>query len=265
MFVDGRFGQVHLRVARPEQADARPLVCLHMSPKSGWTFRNFMSAMAADRMVIAPDYPGFGESEPPPADPPVRIEDYAAAMWDTVKALDFTEVDLTGYHTGAMVAVEMAHQQPERVGRIVSISAPIITPDELTAFHSLYETVPLDAEGTRFLKMWRAVQAHAGPGMTLEMMAESFAENLRAGENYEWGHRAAFAYAPTYAEKLKSLPHRIAILNPADDLTEQTWRAEPLLRNGAIVPHPEWGHGFLDADTDAAVSEYRRLLDTDWL
>jgi pimeloyl-ACP methyl ester carboxylesterase len=263
-FVDGRYGQVHVRQARPDTPIQRPLVCLHMSPKSGWLFGRFMQQMAEDRIVIAPDYPGFGESDSPPADPPVRIEDYATAMWDVVDALDLSEVDLTGYHTGAMVAPEMARQRPEQVHRIVAIGAPVITDDELAAFHATYETIPLDAAGTRFLRMWQAVQQHAGPGMTLELMAESFAENLRAGEAYECGHRAAFEYAPRYPETLKALPHRIAVINPDDDLSVQSLRAPPYLNNGAIIPHPEWGHGFLDTDTGRAVAEYRRLLDTDW-
>ena len=264
-FVEGRYGQVHLRVARPEAPRKRPLVCLHMSPKSGRIYARFMAKMAEDRIVIAPDYPGFGESDAPPAEPHVRIEDYAAAMWDVIDALDLGEVDLTGYHTGAMVAPEMARQRPAQVGRIVAIGGPVITEDELAAFHATYETIPVDAAGTRFRHMWTSVQAHAGPGMTLELMAESFAENLRAGEAYEWGHRAAFDYAPRYPATLKALPHCIAVIDPDDDLHTQTLRVPPFLQNGAVVPHPEWGHGFLDTDTDRAVAEYRRLLDTDWL
>ena len=38
-----------------------------------------------------------------------------------------------------------------------------------------------------------------------EMAAASFAENLRAGDDYEWGHRAAFAYAPTYNQRVSRL------------------------------------------------------------
>jgi len=102
---------------------------------------------------------------------------------------------------------------------------------------------------------------HAGPGQTLELMAESFAENLRAGENYEWGHRAAFEYAPRYADTLRCLQHRIWVINPNDDLSSYTVRVSPLLQNGEILSHNEWGHGFLDTDTAAAVAEFRDLLD----
>ena len=231
-----------------------------MSPKSSRIYARFMEKMAEDRIVIAHDYPGFGESDAPPASPHVSVEDYATSLWDVVDALDLGTVDIAGYHTGALVTAEAARQRPAQSGNLIMIGAPVITPDEIAHFEATYETIPLDPEGTRFLKMWKAVQAHAGTGMTLEMMSESFAENLRGGENYEWGHRAAFAYAPRYPDIVSALPNRIAVINPDDDLRQQTLRIADHLRNGEIVDHPEWNHGFLDTDTDRAVAEFRRLL-----
>ena len=259
-FVDGQFGQIHVRVARPANPTHRPLACLHMSPKSSRIYARFMEKMAEDRIVIAHDYPGFGESDAPPATPHVSVEDYATSLWDVVDALDLGTVDIAGYHTGALVTAEAARQRPAQSGNLIMIGAPVITPDEIAHFEATYETIPLDPEGTRFLKMWKAVQAHAGTGMTLEMMSASFAENLRGGENYEWGHRAAFAYAPRYPDIVSALPNRIAVINPDDDLRQQTLRIADHLRNGEIVDHPEWSHGFLDTDTDRAVAEFRRLL-----
>lgn len=259
-FVEGAFGQIHVRTATPETQTARPLACLHMSPKSGRIYARFMQAMAADRVVIAPDYPGFGESDAPPAEPHVSIEDYAQSLWDVVDELGLQQIDVMGYHTGSEVAVEAARQRPGAVGAIVLIGAPIFTEAELAEMHATYSHVDLDEDGTRFARMWKSVVAHRGPGMTLEMMAESFAENLRAGEKYEWGHRAAFAYARRFPEVLASLPHRITVFNPDDDLRTQTLRAPDYLKNGVVVDQPGWGHGFLDAHTDEAVRAVKVAL-----
>ena len=259
-FVDGQFGQIHVRVASPEAARQRPLACLHMSPKSGRIFANFLERASDDRIVIAHDYPGFGESDAPPHDPPVTIADYARSLWDVVDALQLGVIDVLGYHTGSLVAAEAARQRPDQVGRIVMISAPVLTDDELSQLHDVYAEIPLDIAGTRFRKLWDSVVAHKGPGATLEMLAMSFAENLRAGENYEWGHRAAFAYAPGFPAVVSTLPHPITVLMPGDDLAEVTPRILPFLNNGEIVGHPEWGHGFLDAHTDAAVAAVKRAL-----
>lgn len=259
-FVEGAFGQIHVRVAAPETQMARPLACLHMSPKSGRIYARFMQAMAVDRVVMAPDYPGFGESDAPPAEPPVSIEDYAQSLWDVVDELGLQQIDLLGYHTGSEVAVEAARQRPEAVGAIVLIGAPIFTEAELAEMHATYSHVDLDEDGTRFARMWKSVVAHRGPGMTLEMMAESFAENLRAGEKYEWGHRAAFAYARRFPQVLASLEQPITVFNPDDDLRTQTLRAPAYLKNGAVVDQPGWGHGFLDAHTDEAVRAVKAAL-----
>ncbi|MEL7535748.1 MAG: alpha/beta fold hydrolase [Pseudomonadota bacterium] len=259
-FVDGRFGQIHVRTAVPAEPSERPLLCLHMSPKSGRQFMHFMAAMASDRVVVAPDYPGYGESAPPPAEPHVTIEDYAQSVIEVIDALDLGPVDLLGFHTGAEVAAALADRAPARVRRIVMVSAPVLTNEELTAFNALYAPIELDLDGTRFRKQWESVVKHRGPGMTLTMMAESFAEGLRGGEGYEWGHRAAFAYAPRYPDVVASLSQRVVVLNPHDDLAHITPRIEPYLNNGELVDKPDWGHGFFDAHTDDAVATIRQAL-----
>ena len=67
-FIDGEYGQLHLRVAKPANPIHPPLYCLHMSPKSGRLFEAFMRGACQDRIMVAPDYPGYGESAPPPED-----------------------------------------------------------------------------------------------------------------------------------------------------------------------------------------------------
>lgn len=259
-FIDGEYGQIHLRTATPENPTQPPLYCLHMSPKSGQQFENFMRVASNDRIVVASDYPGYGESARPPEEPHVTVPDYARSVWRVADTLDHTMIDLFGHHTGSLVAAEMAHQTPERINKIVMVSAAVLTEKERVEFDSFFSPIPLDEEGTRFKIMWERINHFKGPSMTFEMMAESMAENLRGGENYEWGHRAAFAYCKRYEEIISSLPHRITVLNPKDELFEHTKRAKALLRNGVIIDHPEWGHGFLDAFTDDAVKAVKEAL-----
>ena len=259
-FIDGEYGQIHLRKAAPENPTAPPLYCLHMSPKSGRQFENFMRAASDDRIVVASDYPGYGESAPPPEEPHVTVQDYARSVWQVADALGHTMIDLFGHHTGSKVAAEMAHQAPERVNRIVMVSAAVLTDEERKEFNDFFSPIPLDEEGTRFKVMWERINHFKGPGMTLEMMAESMAENLRGGENYEWGHRAAFSYGTRFDEIVAALPHRIAILNLKDELFEHTKRAQAFLRNGEIIDCPEWGHGFLDVFTGDAVKAVKDAL-----
>jgi len=246
-YVDGKYGQLHTRVAIPEKATRPPIVCLHMSPKSGRSYHEVLPHLADDRVVLAPDYPGHGESALPPPEPHVTLEDFAECAWTVVDAIGGGPVHFVGYHTGAMVAVEAAWQRPEQVRSIVSISAPVFTRDEQQQLDGAYAPIPIDEEGKRFRIMWERVLQHRGPGMTLQMAAASFAENLRAGDDYEWGHRAAFAYAQKYNERLGLVEQPILVVNPNDDCHEQSKRADAIMKNGTRVDYPQWGHGFLNA------------------
>lgn len=257
-FVDADYGQMHYRIAG-ESSDRSTLLCLHQSPKSSREFIEFMKAASNDRLVIAIDSPGHGESDVPPQK--MGIEGYARSIWSALEALDLGKVDILGHHTGAKVAAEMAYQKPEKVGGIVMVSALVLTPEERENFKNEFKPIPLDDAGTRFKAIWAKAIQHRGPGVTLEQLAFSTAENLRAGEAYEWGHEAAFNYTDDFAERIGKLPHRITVLNPKDMLFEYTPRVGKLLQNGEVIDHPEWGFGFLDVDTDGAVAAVKLALD----
>jgi pimeloyl-ACP methyl ester carboxylesterase len=91
----------------PPNAGAPPskpaLVCLPMSPRSGRDFDELAGLLARNRWVHAPDLPGYGGSDAPPAPP--SLEDYAAALIEGIYVLDplrrNAQVDILGQHTGA--------------------------------------------------------------------------------------------------------------------------------------------------------------------
>ena len=261
-YTDGPYGQLHCRGVYPESATQPAIVCLHMSPKSGRSFHEVLPYLAIDRVAIAPDYPGHGESDKPPADPEVSIPDFAETIWQVIDdRVGDSPVHLVGHHTGSMVAVEATLQKPDRVISLINIAAPEFTEEELSQAEEYFEPIPIDEDGTRFRIMWERIMFHRGPGMTLQMAADSMAENLRAGDDYEWGHRAAFAYARRYVDNLADIEQPLFVMNPKDDTFEQTQRIDARLRNGRRVDYPEWGHGFLDAYPEAAAKAMLGFID----
>lgn len=251
-FLDCRFGQLHLWRCGDPQSNRVPLLCCHMSPKSGRTFREVISVLGEQRFCLAPDYPGFGESDPPPANPPVTVEDYAHCMWAAVDHFGFDQINILGYHTGSMVASAMAALRPDSVLRIIAISAPVFEPQEITSLRQTYAPVALDEAGTRFTTGWARILEHLGPGTDLVWAAESFADNVRAGERSGWGHRAAFNYAGTYNQVVTAQQEKLVVLNPHDDLWEVTQRSKSCLPHARFHDLPQWGHGFLDVYSSAA-------------
>lgn len=247
-YLDGMHGQLHLRIAEAQSDQGKPpLLCLHQSPKCGLEFDIFMREASRDRTVIAPDYPGYGMSDAAPSEDATTIAMYAIEMWRIVDALGFDMVDLFGNHTGAKVAAEMAMQRGANVHAIAMISAAILTDEEREMFKDMFSPIPLDNAHTRFNVSWQRVVERQGPGQTLEMLDRSIYMNMMGGEAYEWGHVAAFAWGKPFDVAMRQLPHRITLLNPADDLTECTRRADAMMRNGEIIECPQWGYGFMDA------------------
>ncbi|MEM1230395.1 MAG: alpha/beta fold hydrolase [Pseudomonadota bacterium] len=255
-FVNGRYGQMHLRRADPATGGATPVVCLHMFPQSGRNFEALLPLLGRHRTAIAPDFPGYGESTPPPQ--PIAAADYAAAIWDVVDALDLCgehgQVHLFGIHAGAKLATEVARQRPDAVGRIILSSAAVLTEAELDALKQAFTPIPLDHAGTRFARLWDLLNRNRGTGVTLEMQAISFAEMLRGGEAYEWGHDAVFEYNRVFPAAIAELAHEITLLNPGDDLYAMTPRTLAHIRNGELHDRPEWQHGFLEVHAQAVAA-----------
>ncbi|MFK8013865.1 MAG: alpha/beta fold hydrolase [Gammaproteobacteria bacterium] len=261
-FVDGPYGQMHLRLAAPDRSTNAPLVCLHMFPQSGRSFSPFLSHIATDRTAVALDFPGYGESAPPPA--PISASDYAKAMWAAVDALELTSehdrIDLLGVHAGAKLAVEMIRQRPDGVRRPVLFSAAVFTPQELATLRESFSSMPLDEAGARFQFLWSLLVKYRGPELELEDLAITLAEMLRGGEGYEWGHDAVFEYNRIFPDVLRSLSHHVVLVNPNDDLYTVTPRTADYLAQVDLHDRPSWHHGFFELHAEEVATQVRGWL-----
>lgn len=136
-YFDCKFGQLHVRTAFPATGgfdEGVPLFCLHDHGASGRMFTRFLPEMADVRSVYAPDLPGYGESDPPPAesggsgaDPAAQAScaDAAAAAADLAADLRLRQIDVLGFRFGAGVALDLAQARPELVRRLVLVGVPL--------------------------------------------------------------------------------------------------------------------------------------------
>jgi pimeloyl-ACP methyl ester carboxylesterase len=115
--VDGT--RMFYREAGPRSAQT--LLLLHGFPSSSHMFRNLIPLLSDRYHVVAPDFPGFGQSDMPDRD---RFQYTFATLAKVITR--FTEVtDLRRFGIyifdyGAPVGLRMAVQHPERVAAIVS-------------------------------------------------------------------------------------------------------------------------------------------------
>lgn len=256
-FHDGPYGPLHYRRVDPASTASVPLLMLHMSPNSGRIFEAALLEMGRDRICIAPDTPGFGESEAPPE--PAGIEGFARAMLSLIDHLGFAQIDVLGYHTGAITSIVLALQAPSRIRKVVQISSPVFTDAELLQLRRDYGAREWREDGGHLVDAWQNLQRFYGPEVPREVLARNFTEGLRGGPAAHWGHRAAFAH--DLRSDLPRVQQPVLIVNPADDLAEQSPRGLALLGHGRWLDLPEHAHGFIDVMPQRFGEHLRAFLD----
>lgn len=77
---------------------------------------------------------------------------------------------------------------------------------------------------------------------------ESLTENSRSGGRAFWGYSAVYRY--DLEAVLPRLSQPVLLLNPEEDLWEQTLLAAPLIPNVTLKPMSKVGHGLFQLDRD---------------
>lgn len=235
-------GNVHIRVCGNPKSSAAPLLCLHMAPQSGEDFEEFMKLAGRDRFVIAPDYPGYGDSDPLPADVPVTIESYALAMWQVLDALNISQIEALGYHTGSKVGIEMALQRLISVSKLFCISLSTMSPEAYKNSSVTFE--PLTPEGA---DIWfQKLKGYYDPNLPEDILKQKLAATLKVASRSHLGFVASHSYNASILEKLRRLTVPVTLINPKDDLQDITPRAFNYIQNCTLLEQPNWLPGFLD-------------------
>ena len=110
--------KIFYREAGP--AGAPTLLLLHGFPTSSHMFRNLIPALADRYHVVAPDYPGYGQSDAPPADQFDYSFDNLARIIDKfTEQLGLQRYALYVQDYGAPIGYRLASTHPDRITAIV--------------------------------------------------------------------------------------------------------------------------------------------------
>lgn len=104
--------------------DTFPAVFLHGFPGGAFLWEYVIAALGRRRLVIAPDFPGWGRSVSRyAAELPRPTPEWSLAWLDGVLAAQHTErADIVAHGTGAWIALEFLARDPSRVRRLSLIS-----------------------------------------------------------------------------------------------------------------------------------------------
>jgi pimeloyl-ACP methyl ester carboxylesterase len=94
-----------------------PLILLHGFPLNRKMWAPQAKALSATRRVITPDYPGFGSSPRPCAQPDMRY--YAEGVGELLDKLGLDRVVLGGLSMGGYVAFACLRIFPERISALI--------------------------------------------------------------------------------------------------------------------------------------------------
>ena len=120
---------------------------VHGVPESSYMWRHVMPALAdAGWRAIAPDLPGFGDSEP---DPPATWERHAEALGRFVRELDLGPIALVTHDWGVAIGLMWACDNPGAVNALVVSDGGFFADRE---WHDMAKTMRTPEVGEQFIE-----------------------------------------------------------------------------------------------------------------
>jgi pimeloyl-ACP methyl ester carboxylesterase len=113
-----------------DTGDEEPAVLVHGLGGQWQNWLENIPRLALDRRVVAMDLPGFGLTPEPHDDERISIPRYGRFVNGLCDQLGLGTVELVGNSMGGYIAAEVAIQFPERVNRLVLVSAAGISSAE---------------------------------------------------------------------------------------------------------------------------------------
>ena len=225
---------------------------------AGLSFRKTIPVLAEHHRVFAPDWPGFGQSDPMPIT--WRVEECVDFVGELLDALGLMRTSLVGVSMGGAFALGFALRAPERVERLVLVDSAGLGNEIPGGLLSYFKVrLPLLDElswallvGSRTLARRTLCAALANREQVLseDMLDEIIRLSRRAGagaafrqlqrSEYQWrGMRT------NYLDRLSEVKVPTLLVHGMEDrLVPVRWaeRAHNLMKNSKIEIIPECGH-----------------------
>ena len=266
-YVDSTMGQLHYRIVAPAKPTKAPIVFLPPNPSTSLYFVYMMEDLGTDRDALAFDLPGYGASDKPKSPP--SMEQYAEAIATGLDRLGYGargkgKVDISGYHTGAYVAIQLLASRPDLFGRGVLMGVPFWQGEKLERMHKrLVEERPAEegvSEDGRHVDVnWRSTVVNRNKHMPLERSNDLFVERLRGGTQTWWAYAADVDFDAPRA--LSAITQPVLVLNTHGDLHAETKAAAALIKRATYVDVPELTNAIFDVGHEFLSAKIRENLD----
>jgi pimeloyl-ACP methyl ester carboxylesterase len=171
-----------------------PLILLHGGVGSTATFNEILPSLSSTRQVIAVDLQAHGRTAD--IDRPLRYEAMADDIAALIKYLGIEKADVMGYSLGGGVALRTAIQHPEKVRRLIVVSAVYKRdgwyPEILAA---MAQSGPATAEQMKQTPMYTIYAGVAPKPADWPVLFTKLGVLLR--QDYDWSPEVSAIKAPT--------------------------------------------------------------------
>jgi pimeloyl-ACP methyl ester carboxylesterase len=238
----------------------RPVLLLHGGglDAAGLSLRKTIPDLAKQHRVFAPDWPGFGQSDPMPAR--WRVEECIDFVGRFLDVLGLRHASLVGVSMGGAFVLGFTLRAPERVECLVLVDSAGLG-DEIPGGLLSYFRVQLPlldelswallaGSGTLARRNMRAALVNGNQVLSEELLDEIIRLARRAGagaafrqlqrSEYQWrGMRTNYLHRLPEVEVPTLLVHGVE-----DRIVPVSWaeRAHKLMKNSKIETIPECGH-----------------------
>lgn len=140
----------------------RPILAIHGSASSGAQWQSLISELDGERIVLAPDLPGYGKNAgSTELSAPERFD----WLGEVIHSLG-GQFDLVGHSFGGAIALRLAEQHPEHIGQVVLYEpvAPHVGGSATRTLRSLWtdmKSANIEDAMERFCTFWSGEDAWA--------------------------------------------------------------------------------------------------------
>ena len=222
----------------------------------------FMEALGSDRTMLALDYPGIGQSDTYPGE--LDMSTLANIMADSLTSLGWGPygggpVDLCGYHTGTMLATELAVTHPQLVRRIVLMGIPYYdAAGRQERFDRLGQVKPWPDSFAAVAQDWIFAVEMRNEKVSLERAFGNYLESAGAWQGKARIYGAVFQYPAE--ERAPLLTQPTLVLNPHGNLKEPSRAYAELIDGATLIELPDLKYGIFDAAPEVLASHARPFL-----
>ena len=253
-YVDTPHGQIHFRQLK--QVDGVPLVLLHQTASSGMMFERMMTLLSDSFHTLALDTPGFGASFSPPS---LFTTHYlSSTLHAALTNLGVESCYLFGHHTGSAIAVQMAHDHPAFVKKMVLSGAPLLNEAQINGLKASLKPFAIAEDGSHLTQVWERIRKR-DLTLPLETVHREVLLTQSAREAAQSTFQAVFEQP--FAEQLSALEIPILVMaGEHDTLRASLEPAFSVLKNGTMKMIPNEGPYICDQNPQVVADVIREFI-----